>query len=243
MECNMEEGKPIFPFTTMPIKDDGVYEYTCKKGHKTVVVLQEQKYEILFEKGAYALLDGYPDSAVTRFAVSLERFYEFYIKVMLLKQGFNLQDFEKMWKQMSKQSERQFGAFLVLYELDKLQSNSAILPSLPDVTELRNKVVHKGYIPSDEEAKEYGKIIFDFITGMQKHIKECYSEEINKIVSDKLYKVKEKKNLQKCPETRSQTTVINFNYGENRTFEDGLLHLMRYRDIILENKESVEISS
>ncbi len=67
------------------LRDDGRYEFTCENGHTTVTVLQEQKFEVLFDLGAHAILDGYYREAVASFTSSLERFYEFFIKAALFE--------------------------------------------------------------------------------------------------------------------------------------------------------------
>lgn len=226
MKCLFESGVPTLSITEFQINDKGAYEYICEKGHRTLTITTSQKYEILFVQGLNALLDGYPDCAVTRFAVSLERFYEFYIKVMLLKQGLNLQDFEKMWKQMSQKSERQFGAFLVLYELDKLQNESGIFPVLIENKwiEFRNKVIHHGSIPSDEEARKYGRRIFDFIKGMSKYIIANYTEEINKMIINKLLEVKDQHKINK-----NVSTMSEYSFFSDDTFEKSLERLKECR--------------
>jgi hypothetical protein len=70
-------------------RDDGRYEFTCPEGHTNVSSLQEQKFELLFEIGAFAIRDGYYREAVTSFASSLERFYEFFIKAALYEKGID----------------------------------------------------------------------------------------------------------------------------------------------------------
>ena len=42
------------------------------------------KFELLFELGINALIDGYPREAVSSFASALERFYEFFCQVAAL---------------------------------------------------------------------------------------------------------------------------------------------------------------
>lgn len=55
--------------------------FECQKGHKNFVILQEERFETLFQIGANAIIDGYYREAVNSFTTSLERFYEFSIKV------------------------------------------------------------------------------------------------------------------------------------------------------------------
>ena len=50
---------PEYSPVTVEMRDDGFYRITCPAGHTSLTALQEQKFEILFDIGAYALLDGY----------------------------------------------------------------------------------------------------------------------------------------------------------------------------------------
>jgi hypothetical protein len=94
MQCFQEQGHPSFEFQPVEIRDDGLYESTCNKGHTTLTVIQEQKFEVLFDFGAMALIDGYPREAVTSIAASLERFYEFYVTVTCLKYDMDIAGFK-----------------------------------------------------------------------------------------------------------------------------------------------------
>jgi hypothetical protein len=103
------------PFATVEWQDDGRYEVTCPKGHTSITILQEQKFELLFDIGAYALIDGYYREAVSSFTSSLERFYEFFVASVLFENGIGEDVLTSTWKQVVNQSERQLGAFMFLY--------------------------------------------------------------------------------------------------------------------------------
>lgn len=108
--------------------NDGLLSSTCSKGDSTLTMLQQQKFEILFQIAAMALDDGYPREAITSTAASLERFYEFFINIIFIKNNSNLDEFKKLWKYVENQLERQFGAYLFMYYFDKKGS----LPSIID---------------------------------------------------------------------------------------------------------------
>jgi len=85
-------------------------------------------------------------------------------------------------KQISRQSERQIGTFLYLYLLEygktyKLNNN---------ITEFRNKVIHKGYIPTQEEAMKNADRIYMEIYSITKLLKENHSENIQNIIIEDL---------------------------------------------------------
>lgn len=66
------------PVPVAQLADDGRYEITCEKEHRSVVILNNIKFELLFEIGLNATVDGYYREVVSSFASALERFYEFY---------------------------------------------------------------------------------------------------------------------------------------------------------------------
>jgi len=174
------------------MRDDGLYKVTCSKGHTTVTAIQEQKFEVLFDLGAMALLDGYPREAVSSIAASLERFYEFYVQVISLKHGVSIDEFANAWKHVSAQSERQFGAFIFSYLLDHKTALSPVVNNVkPNIegkskkdtmtwTEFRNAVIHKGYIPSTAEVLAYGDVVYKFIYKLIDDLKSNSSDYMQK---------------------------------------------------------------
>ena len=66
------------------VNDDNFYRIECQKGHVTFTYQQQQKFELLFDFGAMALLDGYTREAVASMSAALERFYEFYVLIICL---------------------------------------------------------------------------------------------------------------------------------------------------------------
>jgi hypothetical protein len=96
------------------VRDDGIYEFECPEGHHSSTVLLTPKHEVLFANASNALLDGYLRDAIASFAASLERYYEFTIRVICRSKSIFQQDVIDCWKLVSKQSERQLGAFTML---------------------------------------------------------------------------------------------------------------------------------
>lgn len=192
MQCSQEQGQPTLDFQSVEIRDDGLYSSTCNNGHTTLTVIQEQKFEVLFDFGVMALIDGYPREAVTGFAASLERFYEFYVFTTCLKHDIELAEFQKTWKQVANQSERQFGAYLFAYLMDHNGGNAPVIddekPDLDGISrkstktwkEFRNAVVHKGYVPSFSEAIAYGNIVYLHLNELILDLKERSGEYVQK---------------------------------------------------------------
>jgi len=158
MECQIQDGVPG-GFTLVTYQESGRYVFTCSKGHKTVTILQAQKFEVLFEIGANAINDGYFREAVTSFASSRERFYEFAIRVLLGKLQPGKPDlFDHVWRPIRSQSERQLGAFVTTWAACFGENPSMLAEA---EVGFRNDVVHKGRIPTREEAVAFGQRILD----------------------------------------------------------------------------------
>lgn len=178
MECLKELGHPSFEPIIVDYFDGATAIIECARGHKSAVILQCQKFEILFESGASALLEGYTIEAASSFSAALERFYEFCIRVFRVKDGLNEDEFTKTFKEMAHQSERQFGVFLYLY----LKNFGKAYKVKNKLATFRNRVVHKGYIPTIEEAENYGSQIFDEICDVYALLKSTLADDITKAV-------------------------------------------------------------
>lgn len=139
---------------------EGVYEFSCRHGHQEAVILPLQKFEVLFQMGSLAFLDGYPREAALDYAAALERFFEFAIMVFLCEQQVPKAKRQRTWKELSHQSERQLGAFYMLY--------LHVFNQVPPVIEnkwvsFRNSVTHRGEIPTQEMAKAYAAYLWEYI--------------------------------------------------------------------------------
>lgn len=178
-KCVLEDNQGLGSVTISEFRDDSRYEFTCSDGHKSITILQDQKFEILFEVGAFAIKDGYYREGVSSFSSSLERFYEFVIKVLLLAQGLDINIIKKSWKLVSSQSERQLGAFIFTYlkEFNEIPD----LLSQTNVT-FRNSVMHKGTIPNKGEAIEYGQVVLDICRPIIRMLNKKHKEQVMKAV-------------------------------------------------------------
>jgi len=164
-------------FAAADVQDNNLYFVKCPKGHDSYVVLQEQKFELLFAIGACALLDGYYREAVTSFTSSLERFHEFYVWAALLQNGYKDSDIEAFWKPLSRQSERQLGAYLALY----MREHGTLPPTLSSKNvEFRNDVIHRGKIPDRREALAYGECILEMIRPALENTKKKFPDGVQK---------------------------------------------------------------
>jgi hypothetical protein len=61
MQCYISGKRNPYSFE---LKDENLYSLTCNHGHNTNLLLQNPKYEILFEIGTQAIADGYYREAI-----------------------------------------------------------------------------------------------------------------------------------------------------------------------------------
>lgn len=128
----------------------------CKQGHETVVTLPIPLFELLFELGCSALLDGYAREAVTNFATSFERFEEFTCRILLARRNVSIKVEADWWKEVKASSERQLGSYVALWISEFFEPP----PLLSDkLVAFRNNCIHKGHIPTENEAKVYGEAV------------------------------------------------------------------------------------
>ncbi|EKO3594159.1 hypothetical protein P0F10_003365 [Vibrio metschnikovii] len=230
LECTFGENKltvPPYP-TFVELRDDGRYEFTCFQGHKTVTILQQQKFELLFEIGAYALIDGYYRESVASFTAALERFHEYCLKVLCKKRGINPDAFSTAWKQISNQSERQLGAFLFIWT-----SEFGAVPQLLSSHDsgFRNSVIHKGKIPTKEEALKYGNTVLALIRPKIVELRSVCDEQIVEVTFEHIRDCSNLGEKQLACGTMSMPTIISLTTQDTLTsLEEHLHHLKWWRD-------------
>ena len=131
----------------------------CVNNHESLVVWPFGKFHALLDSSLIAFSEGFGFEAVASLAAGLERFIEWYIRVIAGKHGAAAAQFDQFWNTVSKQSERQLGAFYTLQMLERAQ-----VERIPDEqTAFRNKVLHNGYFPRADETREYGRFVFGYV--------------------------------------------------------------------------------
>lgn len=211
------------------VNDLGLYQIICPLGHITSMPLQEQKFEILFDLGFYAIADGYYREAISSFTSSLERFYEFYVNVIAIKNNIPNSEFDKSWKKMSNQSERQLGAFIISY----LHENKISPSLLNDKTiQFRNAVIHKGKIPTREEALSYGKSVSETFLPTLEELRNKYLRQLqtreNEYIQKAISRNREKIVAQNPDAFRGIITVPTFlslTRSIDKSFEEYLFRI------------------
>lgn len=144
----------------MDFSEEGYYEFKCKCGHVSKFYHPLPRHELLLQIAMLAFVDGHYKETVQSCSSALERFYEFYLRFLAFRAKITSADFEVTWKTLQNQSERQFGAYVFAY----LQENRKPFPKLPDRhVQLRNKVAHKGHLPTQGEAAEFAQRSINYI--------------------------------------------------------------------------------
>lgn len=210
-KCFLENTDGLGSVANVEFRDDSRYEFTCSEGHKSITILQEQKFEVLFEIGAFAIKDGYYREAVSSFSSSLEKFYEFVILVILLKQDLDINIIHKSWKLVSNQSERQLGAFIFIY-LKEFNDIPTLLSS-SNVT-FRNSVIHKGRIPSKEEALKYGEAVLDICRPIIRNLNKEYKDQVMKAVVSHIIECRKDNDKDEPVSTLCMPTILSLSVAQ-----------------------------
>jgi hypothetical protein len=201
----------------------------CRSRHETVTCLQEQKFELMFDLGANAIVDGYYREAVSSFTSGLERFYEFYVQVLCEKADVPEEAFDATWRTVAAQSERQLGAFAFLSLIEK-KAPPQLLPAAK--SKFRNDVIHKGKIPSRQGAVDYGQEVLDLETPVLRELKIQYPEQVGRIVGRHVSATR--KQIAGAPHVSFMSigTTISISRANSEpqpTLQDKLLELERKR--------------
>jgi len=183
MTCLQIDGRPnLDDMVAVPITDSGIIRYTCGKGHKTVAVVQQLRFELLSEIGKNAIIDGYNREGVVSFAGALERLQEFYCLVVWRSQKL---DTEGALKSL-RLSERQLGAFVATHLM--VEKTAPILLSSSE-SKFRNDVVHNGYIPTRDEAIGFGQRVIELCYPTINRLKANHLQTLQEFGNEQVRKV------------------------------------------------------
>jgi hypothetical protein len=213
MKCLIDNGRPSDVIAYLELRDDGRYVLFCENGHQTTTILQQERFEILFDIGSCGISDGYYREAVSSFTSSLEQFYEYFVKVVLLNRKTDIGSLESTWKQIAKQSERQMGAFVITY-LSEFGNPPAILSNKN--VQFRNDVIHRGKIPSRQEALQYGQAVLDLIRPQLIQLRDKCPEGIQAAVFQHMKSCRTQEDQGKQVATMSVATILSWSMGEGR---------------------------
>lgn len=226
VHCDIDDSKETV-WANGEIHSDLFAVCTCPKGHITIAGLMTELFDILYKSAVDSYMKKCLSESVMSFAASLERAYELFTKIVLLRQSFSFDQIENYWKEIKNQSERQYGAFCFCYLFVTKQS----WHSDSKMIEFRNKVVHKGYIATSEEVQVYAKYITNSLTTIIQIIKTNFDSERSKLyfLQKEATKPAINKIMQKYPFSKftasGNPSLLKWNYlqYESTTFEESLI--------------------
>ena len=229
-KCFQDASTPTLALARVEVRDDGRYELTCPNGHESITLLQQEKFEVLFDIGAYAVLDGYYREAVSSFAASLERFYEFAVRVFLHQSGVACDVAASCWKEVSNQSERQLGGFVLLWA--NFFHRKPELVSTDQIW-FRNSVIHKGKIPTKDEALSFGNAVLNVLRLNMLQLRSKLEDSVQQLVVQHLRDLCGSNPTQQ-PATMCATTIVSLSSAEpsQRSLEHHLTELQNWRTVL-----------
>jgi hypothetical protein len=215
---------------TVLYNEDGLYECTCSKGHTKRYQMEIQRFVELFEIAVFAFEDGYYREAITSSTAAMERFFEFCTKVFLGVEKISGESYEKIWKKIRNTSERQLGAYYMLY----FNVFKGVPPTFPEKqTKLRNEVVHKGKIPSQKETDEYLRNAYSLIMQTLVLLNMKMENERKEVTEKDAIDLIEKSSLCKKDSEKISGIVINSFININSKTKDNYderLYVFRIRN-------------
>jgi hypothetical protein len=150
------------PKVMLDVEGDAGYRFECPKGHANAFCLNVPPHELLFESGCLSLVRGAFREAVGSFAASRERFLELCLRVEAKHAGADQDLVERAWGHLASRSERQLGASiwadLLIYRRVSENAKEAGAREA-----FRNRVIHHGVFPTQEEAVAFARELFTFV--------------------------------------------------------------------------------
>ncbi len=181
MTCFQVNGEPSSLMTSVDLRNGEAYVHTCPAGHVNHTVLQQMQFELLFEAGFHAAVDGYCREAVGTFAAALERFQEFALRVCCAKLGMATGALADAWKEVRNASERQYGAFVFIYSIAFGKMPATLTGKQ---REFRNNVVHKGTFCSEIEALAFGEQVRTLVVDAIADLRKVCAKELDATVNE-----------------------------------------------------------
>ena len=235
----VETGYERPQWTYVEPVDEDLYEVICDKLHKTRVILEEQQFEVLFDSGAMALVDGYYRDSVVTFSSALEKFYSFFLELILAHHKIKYSEYKNIWNMVESSSERLAGAFYFTYLLEFKKEPVRISP---EFISFRNEVVNEKYNPKYEEAFEYGEYLFKYMMSYLDFLSLNYSESLKEFIVNRMIRLNEKgKKLKKEIVVLPVPTIIHppkddktFSY---KSFKEALKEFKKHKTWMYDEEE------
>lgn len=168
---------------SIELTDNCIMTYECPNGHKGIFIIQNPKFEILFDFGILSYLEGYTRESVSSLIASYERFLEFATKIFSKRLGMQYDLYKTLSENDMKFSERQMGAYYALYlacmhEMPKLIKH--------DTAHFRNNVIHSGYIPTQKEVEKFADKLLLLMLPVLNRIKKVFQKELIEFTTENI---------------------------------------------------------
>lgn len=187
----------------------------CKKGHNQIIQLTNPLYSLLFDNSIVAFQQKNYRACISEAACALERFYEHAIRIFIIQHKDignmeKIKQFNITWKSIKNMSERQLGAFIMLFHKS---TNEFPLLLNDKLISLRNNTIHKGYFPHEEEALKFLGNVYDIIQNNRFIIKP-HDEEAFWLLDQRV----DFENFSNTTDDPEETTVYNGAHFFNSSF-------------------------
>lgn len=216
--ATLERGISRSVVMATPYRDGPVYELCCAAGHEALVLLGNPKHEILFQMAAYSLLDGNYHGAVGTFASSLEEFWQFSLQVIAASEGAKSlpvarirtgrrEFFQKRW-------------------VEVLKTEAPVL-SL-EVYEIRNRAMHDAYVPTEEEAFDFGDKVLVTVSPAMQRLRWDLQGAVGEASAAIILEARTRLGLGEPTAAIQDATILHDNESMNyRRLSDYMLHLRK----------------
>ena len=147
--------KMVFEYTEIDVSSGALNEITLVIGAVT-----DCRFQVLFDIAAHNFTNGDYRACLASAHLSLERYREFFIRLVAVEHCLRSEVFDLYWNNMSSQSERQIGAYSTAFILKNKRQFSDISNKM---YAYRNSVIHKGTLPSKKKTLEYCVRVMELI--------------------------------------------------------------------------------
>lgn len=163
---------------TVAQNDANYYCFTCQEGHYNQYILQNHKYDMAFEDGLEYMRNRKYKQAFIEFNTAQEAVLVFALQMLCYANQISIEMLSDAMKDIQSFSERIAGAFLFVY-LMVFKKRGQFYSSKHK--ELRNNVIHKGYIPTEAETIDFTREIHRRIVSLLEEIKSLPNEIANTV--------------------------------------------------------------
>jgi hypothetical protein len=186
LECNPDGssvGNPILPSVFLDLRpdSDGRCMSECSRGHKQIVALRQQRFELLFELAAYSIRDGHYRQSVSSCSASLDAFYEFFLRSMAYQNGIKKERFDAAWKLLGISRQNRLEAYLLNYR--NLCARPPVLLTAAQ-NDWKDSVMHQGLLPTREECVSFGQAVLNVLRSGVEDARDTFPDGVKQAMQE-----------------------------------------------------------